>query len=437
MRMSRRLIELLFVVLLLQSGSLVALQGEVRFFPSTDDAVWAGQELELNLELWTNGFSFADQHFVLPEVRGAFLLQADASTLKLGENRQGESWQGLRYTLLLYPQRAGRLVVPSFSVSFSSRLVFGTEPESFEFRTGSLEIPVRLPPGADPEGLLVTTGDFAVEYDWQPQANADNTLQLEVGDAISLEVRRSALAVPGMVFEPLPALVIPGLAVYSDAPQVEDRVNRGVLKGYRKDRVTFVCEQEGRYLIPEIKFQYWDPGRDTLGESTLPELELEVRASAAWGSGAAGRSSRESVRWAWLVSIMVLITLAVFPGRWLAGRLITAWRHWQARWREGEPWAYWQALSACRKARAVQAYTAISLWLGRCEGAGGTPTILQWARSTGDGSLLREACELQACISNGRTEQWRGRKLARLLRAQRARMRRHSRRPDRLSSLNP
>jgi hypothetical protein len=435
--MKRRLTELLLLVLFLKSGSLAALQGEVRFFPSTEEAVWVGQELELNLELWTNGFSFADQRFVLPEVRGAFLLQADASTLKLSENRQGETWQGLRYTLLLYPQRAGSLAVPSFGVSFSSRLVFGTEPETFEFRTESLQIPVRLPPGADPEGLLVSTGDFALEYDWQPRASTDNTMQLEVGDAISLEVRRSALAVPGMVFAPLPGFDIPGLAVYADPPQVEDRVNRGVLKGYRKDRVTLVCEQEGRYEIPEIKFQWWDPDRDSLGESTLPALELEVQASAAWESGVATRSSSASKLTAWFFSVVVLLVLAVFPGRWLAGRLMAAWRHWQANRREGEPWAYRQALSACRKARAVQAYSAISLWLGRCEGVGGTTTLLQWARSTGDESILREAGELQACISNGATARWQGRALARLLRAQRTRMRRYSRQPARLPSLNP
>ena len=435
--MKRRLTELLCLALLLKAGSLAALQGEVRFLPATDEPVWVGQELELYLELWTNGLSFSDQRFVLPEIRGAFLLQPDASTLKLTETRRGETWQGLRYTLLLYPQRAGRLEVPAFDVSFRSRAVFGTEPESFLFRTTSLEIPARLPPGADPNSLLVTTDDFTVEFDWRPRAGEEGSLQLEVGDALTLEVRRSALAVPGMVFTPLPAFDIPGLAVYADPPQVMDRVNRGELSGSRLDRVTFICEQEGRYEIPELKFQWWDPDGRTLSEQILPALSLEVTPSAAWGSGAASQSRGDFKAWVWLVSIIVVLVLAAFPGRWLAGRLTAAWNLWQERRREGEPWAFKQAVKACRKARAVQAYRAINLWLGRCEGVSRSTTLLQWARSTGDGSLLLEAGELQACITNSTTERWQGHKLARLLRVHRVQMYRRSRRSDRLSPLNP
>lgn len=435
--MKRRLTEFLFLVLLLQSGSLAALQGEVRFVPATEEPVWVGQELELYLELWTNGLSFSDQHFVLPEVRGGFLLQPEASTVKLSETRRGESWQGLRYTLLLYPQRAGRLEVPAFDVSFSSRVVFGTEPERFEYRAPVLEIPARLPPGADPRGLLVTTDDFSLDAEWRPRAGDGGSLQLEVGDALTLEVRRRALAVPGMVFTPLPAFDVPGLAVYADTPQIEDRVNRGVLNGSRLDRVTFICEQEGRYEIPEIKFQWWDPQRGSLSEQTLPALEVEVRPSVGWGSGAASRARSGPEAWSWLVSAMVLGVLAVIPGRWLASRLTTVWRQWQMRRREGEAWAFTQAVKACRKARAAQAYSTINLWLGRCDGVSRSTTLLQWARSVGDGSLLLEAIELQACISNATTERWQGRKLARLLRIHRARMRRRSRRSDRLSPLNP
>ncbi|NCF62463.1 MAG: hypothetical protein GWP58_06395, partial [Gammaproteobacteria bacterium] len=81
-----------------------ALQGDIRFQPAREGTTWVGQELELQLELWSDGLSFGNQLFVLPEVKGAFLLQADSSTVKLNENRGGVPWQGLRYTFLLYPQ---------------------------------------------------------------------------------------------------------------------------------------------------------------------------------------------------------------------------------------------------------------------------------------------------------------------------------------------
>ena len=434
----RRLTELLLLLLLLlRAGDLAALGGEVRFFPATEEPVWVGQELELYLELWSNGFSFSDQRFVLPEVRGAFLLQPDASTVKLSENRRGETWQGLRYTLLLYPQRPGRLEVPRFDVSFSSRAVFGSQPEAFTYRTPELEIQTRLPPGADAESLLVTTDDFALEYEWQPQVGAEGPLQLEVGDALTLEIRREAQAVPGMVFKPLPTLEIPGLAIYADPPKVSDRVNRGVLSGSRLDRITFVLEQEGRYSIPEIKFQWWDPGSKALSEEILPGLELEVLPSSAWGSGTASRVSSNSNPVAWIVAAAALLLVVAYPGRWLAKKMVAAWRHWNARRRAGEPWAFRQVISACRKGRAMQAYHAITLWLGRCEGDCRGMTLLQLARHSGNRSLLLEAGELQACMANGSTESWDGRELARQLGIQRRKMRRSSLQPEPLAPLNP
>ena len=55
-------------------------QGEIRFQAAGDSKVWVGQELELHLDLLSTGFSFSGQQFSLPEVRGAFLLQADSFT---------------------------------------------------------------------------------------------------------------------------------------------------------------------------------------------------------------------------------------------------------------------------------------------------------------------------------------------------------------------
>ena len=124
--MKRRL-DILLLTLFLPLAALAedSLQGEVRFRAAADGTVWVGQQQELHLELWSTGFRFGDQQFQLPEVEGGYLLQADASTLKLSEVRSGETWQGLRYSLLLYPQRAGSVEVPGFDVSFETAGGFG------------------------------------------------------------------------------------------------------------------------------------------------------------------------------------------------------------------------------------------------------------------------------------------------------------------------
>ena len=57
--------------------------------------MWVGQKLELNLELWSTGYSFGDQLFVLPEISGGYLMQADSTTVKLSESRAGVQWHDM------------------------------------------------------------------------------------------------------------------------------------------------------------------------------------------------------------------------------------------------------------------------------------------------------------------------------------------------------
>jgi hypothetical protein len=308
------------------------LQGEIRFARALDEPVWVGQEVELHLELWSDGFSFGDQLLILPEVPGGFLLQADSSTVKLSETRAGAAWQGLRYTLLFYPQSAGRLEVPAFAVSYSARAGFGSAPTAFSFRTEPLGVDVRLPPGASSGDLLVTTTAFELEARWDRDPPAEGALRLQTGDALTLEVRRRAASVPGMVFAPLPVAEVDGLGVFPANPEVQDQVNRGELIGTRTDRLTIVCEAAGRYVIPEFLFQWWDPGEQRLSEKVIPELVLEVESSPVWGNGAAPIEAPTTVRLPWPILLVGLALLSlIMAWRWPGSsrpvtRLLGWWR---------------------------------------------------------------------------------------------------------------
>jgi len=287
------------------------LQGDVRFAADRDGPVWVGEQVNLHLELWTDGFSFGDQQFTLPEVPGGYLLQGDSNTVKLSENRSGTAWQGLRYTLMLFPQKAGRLVVPPFDVSFTARAGFGSEPASFRFRTEPLQVETRLPNGAEPSGLLVSTTQFTLEARWDRELPEDGPLQLQVGDALTLEVMRRAEDLPAMVFPPLPVPAIDGLGVYPGTVRVDDRVNRGELTGERTDRVTFICETDGEFLIPAWRFQWWDPENQRLADKVIPALPLDVGINPAYAaSGGQGQASDGQEQYGrWFLAVLLVLVL--------------------------------------------------------------------------------------------------------------------------------
>lgn len=51
---------------------------------------------------------------------------------------------------------------------------------------------------------------------------------------------------------------------YPEAPQVQDRVDRGDLTGERTDRVTWIVERPGSCQWPDIDIQWWDPAEASL-----------------------------------------------------------------------------------------------------------------------------------------------------------------------------
>lgn len=323
--MSRNLSRLLILLVLAPFVVQADDSASIRFEASRQEAVWVGERLDIYLELWTDDVSFSGQSFVQPQVSGGYLLPTESGTVKLNEKRDGVTWQGLRYTMSLYPQRAGEIGIPAFDVRFSTSAGYGSEPEEHFFRTQALTVESRLPPGANTESLLVTTSDFRMDTQWEPSLPAEEgPIELLTGDALVLTVKREASGVPGMVFAPLADIEIEGLGVYVDAPVVRDRANRGALTGTRIDRITLVCEHTGSYRLPEFRFQWWDPVREKLHEEVIPAVQISVTENPAWARETAVRedsSFRVNWNYLWIVVIAVLLW---WPGRQVY-RLLTSW----------------------------------------------------------------------------------------------------------------
>ena len=253
------------------TGAAHAQEGDVSLQAGFDEPAWAGQALVLDLDLKTTGFSFSDVTFNLPEIEGAFLLQIDTTTVKLTEQRGGETWQVLRYPLTLYAQRGGTVSIPPIRVRFSAAMGFGSEPVAFDLASAPIEIDLRFPPGAPEDSVVVTTPSYTVREDWQlPDP------PIEVGDALVLTVTQEAQGIPAMLLPPLALPGIPGLAAYPDPPDLEDRSNRGALTGRRTDRLTWIVERAGSYDIPGVRFRSWYPARASLRTQTVPGQRIEA-----------------------------------------------------------------------------------------------------------------------------------------------------------------
>lgn len=351
---------------------------------------WAGQQLTLNLDLKTTGFSFSDTLFNLPEVNGAFLMQTDTTTIKLSETIDGQDWQIIRYPLALYPQKAGELEVPPIDVRFSSSAGFGSAKKDFEFQSEPLALTVRQPPGAKPGDLVITTSSFELDHDWHPKSGG-----LRAGDATTLTVTRRADDISAMLFPPLPVFRAEGLAAYPQAPEVNDKTDRGDLTGERIDTIIWVVEKAGIYEIPGIRFQWWDPVSRQLKQQIVPGLSLDIPLSSSNVSVADTTAGTGNALHLQLPILLILITGLLAIALWLRFGRKTGTEHL-----DDEKSAFTALQKACKSDQATSTHAAIHTWLGYTSGSPEFrhTTLNEFARSANDPSLAANLEKLQEAI---------------------------------------
>ncbi len=432
--MNRHLCKFIILVGLFLPTSVLAQDDEVKAAVTISieqtQEVWAGQQVTLNLDLKTTGLSFSNSYFNLPEVNGAFLMQTDTTTIKLTEKIDNRDWQIVRYPLALYPQKAGQIEIPSIDIRFTTSAGFGKTEKNFEFQARALELEVKLPPGVNPGDIVITTNSFEFDHNWQPAEGTAKT-----GDAITLTVNRRADDISAMLLPPLPVFQADGLATYLQAPEVEDKTNRGDLSGERVDSITWVVEKPGQYTIPGIRFQWWDPVSSELKEQIIPGLDLDIQPTGADTTASATAETRQEGSNKLLLMLVAAGLLAI--ALWFGFK-----RNKPSQHQNTEKAAFATLAKACKSNQAGQALSAIYAWLESYSiETGRRPrpaTLGDFARIADDKQLATELERLQAAIV-ATTGHWKGDDL--LSSMQIFRREKHHRKLDRsktyLAPLNP
>jgi hypothetical protein len=353
-------VGLLGAVLQLSASAAQALEARARAALELEGPAWVGQEVVLKVELMTDGLSFSGQRIRVPDVPGALVLEDAVSTVNLSEQVDGETWQVLSYRYPVFAQRAGRIELPPMDVAFAVSEGYGSEPVPFELQTEALSLEVRSPPGVEDLTRLVTTTEFSLEVSVTPEPAG-----LKVGDALTRTVRRTAKAVSGMAFAPLPTPDVPGVAVYPKAPEVDDTHNRGELTGTRLESVTYVLQRAGALTIPGTELQWWDPVAERLDTATVPALTIEVAENHGLSAGvdatarAAGLAAEHP--WALLAGLA-----GMAAGLWAMIRglppAIGALRRWREVRSHSERARFRALVRACRSNDPAKIYNAYVVW---------------------------------------------------------------------------
>ena len=76
------------------------------------EGIVPGQKLKLQLEVATDRWFTGGTRIRIPEVPGLAILQTESFAANASEQRNGDTWVVQRWTLDIYPQRAGEFRIP-------------------------------------------------------------------------------------------------------------------------------------------------------------------------------------------------------------------------------------------------------------------------------------------------------------------------------------
>jgi hypothetical protein len=374
-------------------------RAKVRVALDTALPVWVGQQVAFHVDLLSPTFFSGTPAFDLPNLPGAVLMKVDERPTLGTEEIAGVTYSLQRHAFVLFPQRAGTLIVPAFQARFAVAPAYDKPPVAQHLMLDPLTVEVKMPPGAEALSMLISTTDLTVDDQWSPALSDDRTVKLKVGDALTRTLKRRATDVPGMVLPPIVFGSFEGLGVYPKPAVVEDATQRGDFTGQRIDTVTYVCETEGTYRLPALSLPWFDLDDTQLKRVELPTVTLEVASNPQLALDAPSPQAPQprSTTQAWwrIGGLVVVILIAAWWlqrfYRPLATRL-SLWRNHRA----GREAAYFARLqTACQSEDAATAFNAFTRWIDHLYDADGLATIDQFVNHAEDADLRHQTEQLE------------------------------------------
>lgn len=312
-----------------------------------------GQRVTIDVTLLTTTSFSGAPAFDLPSLPGALLMQVQDRPLLGSETVQGTSFVSQAWQLALFPQQAGKLTLPPFTVRFTSAGADGGPAQDHRLQTQLLTIDVAAPKGASGVGPFIVGQGVTLTERWQPDVH-----DLRPGDAVTRTITLKAEDVPAMLLPSLEPGTVKGLRSYARPPEVSDHQERGTFTGTRIERTVYVAETPGSTSIPAIALGWWDASNGRRHMTRLPSRSFRVAADAA-PSTPAGPAAQEVPPDAGIGRYAMMLAggaLAIGGLLWIALR-----QRFSRKDDESEAFAAMRA--ALRSGDARQAQSAAFRWL--------------------------------------------------------------------------
>lgn len=283
---------------------------EINARLSPDEDIVPGQKLTLSLKIATDRWFGGGTRIVLPEVPGLVILQTEQFASNASERRGEQNWVIQRWTLDIYPQRAGAFTIPPIASQVQVNADVGDDV-SGTLASPPVSFSVAVPLALTDVQQWVAAPEFSVSQQFDRSLDA-----LQVGDAFERTIVFEASNVMAMMLPSAPPGEFSGLSTYPSPPVLENTNNRGQASASRTERVSYVVEAEGRYQLPALDFYWWNTTAGALQLISLAPQEIVVGTGIATAAASDGKAQGVSKRQLLLGGGSVIVLLGLLWWGW-------------------------------------------------------------------------------------------------------------------------
>jgi hypothetical protein len=350
----RVLVRLLFLALAAIASAHAAPQ-DIVVRSKLDPATGAvpGQPVKLLVDVLFAGAMPRPPLVDVGEASGAQILRFETQAVTIREAIDGVDYVGQRFEFAVFARRGGQINIPAANVTVLDQ----SGDRTGSAKGQSLTLGVVAPPGLDMSGPVLAATKVTASETWTPDPA---TASFKPGGAVTRAITRRADGVPALGMAEFSFAAPPGVRVYADGPQSDDRVERGHVEGSRTDKVTYVFVKPGTYDIPALAQPWWDLQAKQARSETLPGVRVVVPDLANKGEGGGG---------IWRVGYAMLAIAGVGAlalAFYLAPpRLVLLWRKRRERYEASEGWARRELRRIAKTGDALSTYRALEVWLHR------------------------------------------------------------------------
>lgn len=239
-----------------------------------------GEQVSLVVDIAVPGYFNGPTRFTLPSVDGVLLRQESQFAVNGSRRIDGVTWATQRWTILLYPHRAGVIALPalSFSVAYMD-----TANRS---QRKNLSLPTNLllsyKPESFPEQKTAVVESIEIEEEWS-LADLDvepgQTIDVLAGQILQRRIEISASGILAINIPELNILAPEGISLHIKEPQLRDRSNRGVQVASLVQNIDYVVVEDGRYHLGGERYSWWSSELSELQYKDFQMISIATKGS--------------------------------------------------------------------------------------------------------------------------------------------------------------